>query len=77
MKKLLIIFSIFLFTSSAEASKPNRAYVAVLRLFIDHKENMISITNPIYFGRAFTQDKYNNQLFTEQFDAINRVLNIT
>jgi hypothetical protein len=33
----------------AEGAKPKRAHAAVLRLFVDDKEQMISITNPLYF----------------------------
>jgi hypothetical protein len=47
----------------AEAAKPGRAYAAVLRLFVDSKDKMISITNPIYFGKAFMQDEYNHAVF--------------
>jgi hypothetical protein len=36
-----------------EASRPTRAHAAVLRLFVDEKAKTISITNPIYFGKAF------------------------
>lgn len=55
----------------AEAAKPGRAYIAVLRLFVDDKEKMISITNPIYFGKAFMQDDFNYEVFAKQLSAIN------
>jgi len=64
-----------IFTNDAlkkEAAKPGRAYIAILRLFIDKKEKMISFTNPIYFGKAFMQDDYNKKIFRAQYDAINR-----
>jgi hypothetical protein len=57
----------------AEASKPKRANAAVLRIFIDDKEKMISITNPVYFGRAFMQDDYNSDVFEAQLASINGV----
>lgn len=63
------------FTNEAlqkEAAQPNRANAAVLRLFVDKKEKMISFTNPIYFGKAFMQDEYNAQVFQTQALAINR-----
>jgi len=61
------------FTNEAlkkEASKPGRAYAAVLRLFVDKQEKMISFTNPIYFGKAFMQDEYNGAVFEAQLVAI-------
>lgn len=54
----------------AEGAKPGRAYAAVLRLFVDDKEKMISITNPIYFGKAFMQDDYSYEVFAAQLEAI-------
>ena len=57
----------------AEASKEKRAHAAVLRVFVDNKENMISITNPVYFGRAFMQDDFNEDVFESQLASINGV----
>jgi hypothetical protein len=56
----------------AEASKPKRAHAAVLRLFVDNQEKMISVTNPEYFGRAFMQDDYNAEVFKAQAALINK-----
>jgi hypothetical protein len=56
----------------AEGAKPRRAYASILRLFVDEKEKMISITNPIYFGRAYMQEEYNNKVFSAQLEAINK-----
>ena len=55
----------------AEGAKPKRAHAAVLRLFIDEKEQSISVTNPVYFGKAFMQDDYNDAVFNAQLKAIN------
>ncbi len=55
----------------AEGAKPKRAHAAVLRLFIDDKEKMISITNPVYFGRAFMQDDYSSDVFEAQLASLN------
>ena len=41
------------------ASKSNRGYMATLRLLIDPKNKQISITNPIYLGKAMLQDDFN------------------
>jgi hypothetical protein len=62
------------FTNEAlktEAAKPGRAFAAVLRLFVDDKEKMISFTNPIYFGKAFMQDEYNHVVFNSALESIN------
>jgi len=56
----------------AQASKPTRAHIAVLRLFVDNQEKSISITNPEYFGRAFMQDEYNAKVFEAQTASINK-----
>lgn len=44
----------------AAADKPERGFAAVLRLLIDNERQQISITNPVYFGKAFLQDDYNH-----------------
>lgn len=51
-------------TLKAEAAKPGRAYVAAMRMFIDEQEKKISITNPVYFGRAYMQDDYEHAKFS-------------
>lgn len=64
-----------LFTDSAlktEAAKAGRAHVAVLRLFIDDEAKTISITNPVYFGKAFMQDEYNADVFSGELAKINK-----
>jgi len=55
----------------AEGAKPKHAHASVLRMFIDDKEKMVSITNPIYFGKAFMQDEYKEDVFAAQFEKIN------
>ena len=57
----------------AEGAKPKRAHAAVLRMFIDEQEKSISITNPVYFGKAFMQDDYNHGVFNSQLESINGV----
>jgi hypothetical protein len=62
-----------IFTNEAlkvEATKSKRAHAAILRMFIDDKEKKVSVTNPIYFGRAFMQDWYKEDIFIEQFVKI-------
>ena len=63
------------FTNSAlkaEAAKPGRSNAAVLRLFIDDQEKMISFTNPVYFGKAFMQDYYNHLVFNAELENITK-----
>ena len=55
----------------AEAAKPGRAFAAVLRLFVDDKEKMVSFTNPVYFGKAFMQYEYNHAVFNGALEKIN------
>ena len=54
----------------AEAAKPMRANAAVLRLFVDDKEKMISFTNPVYFGKAFMQEEYDHSVFNAALTSI-------
>ena len=61
------------FTNQAlkeQGAKSKRAHVAILRMFIDDKEKKISITNPIYFGRAFMQDYYKEDVFVNEFEKL-------
>ena len=60
-------------TLKAQASKEGRAHAAVLRLFVDNQEKTISITNPVYFGRAFMQDDYNENVFNAELEKISGV----
>lgn len=57
-------------TLKTQASKEGRANAAVLRLFVDEKEKMISITNPIYFGKAFMQDDFVMQIYQSELENI-------
>ena len=64
------------FTDAAlksEASKPKRSHAAVLRMFVDNKEKKISITNPVYFGKAYMQDDYNAKVFESELANINKI----
>jgi hypothetical protein len=54
----------------AQAAKEKRAHAAVLRLFVDNQEKTISITNPVYFGRAFMQDDYNEKVFNAELEKL-------
>ncbi len=41
------------------ASKTNHGFIGTLRLLIDPKNKQISITNPVYLGKAMLQDDFN------------------
>jgi hypothetical protein len=56
----------------AEAAKESRGFAAVLRLLVDNERQQISITNPVYFAKAFMQDDYNNQVTLDTLAAINK-----
>jgi uncharacterized protein (DUF302 family) len=43
------------------ASKPNRGFMATLRVLVDTKEKTISITNPLYMTKGFLQDDYDEK----------------
>lgn len=58
-------------TLKAEAAKPGRAYIAVMRMFVDEKEKTVSVTNPVYWGKAFMQDQYDHAKFTAVANKIN------
>lgn len=63
------------FTSAAlkaEAAKPSRSNIAVMRLFVDEQEKMISITNPVYFGKAFMQEEYDHAIFNGELNKITK-----
>jgi len=57
-------YTSILFTNSAlkaTANKTDRGFAAVLRLLVNNEKQEISITNPIYFDKAFMQDDSNYQ----------------
>jgi len=43
------------------ASKPNRGFMASLRVLVDTKEKTISITNPLYMAKGFLQNDYDDK----------------
>jgi len=57
-------------TLKAQGAKEKRAHAAVLRLFVDNQEKTISITNPVYFGRAFMQNDYNENVFKAELEKL-------
>lgn len=53
-------------TLKSEAAKKNRAFIAVMKVFVDDKEKKVSVSNPLYFGKAFMQDDYNDAAFKKE-----------
>ena len=43
------------------ASKPNRGFMATLRVLVDTKEKSISITNPLYMSKGFLQSDFDEK----------------
>lgn len=57
---------------TAAASKEGRGHAAVLRMLVDDANKQISITNPVYFGKAFLQDDYNHETASAALGALNK-----
>ena len=47
------------------ASRPNRGFMASLRLLVNKKDNHISITNPLYMAKAFMQQEFDENTAKE------------
>jgi hypothetical protein len=59
-KKKDLISIVFTNPSLIElASKPNRGFIATLRILVDTKNKKINITNPLYLSKGFLQDDFN------------------
>lgn len=54
------------------ANKSKRGFMGVLRLLIDKKNNQVSVTNPLYFERAFLQQDYNDMIAKKHLAKINK-----
>jgi hypothetical protein len=54
------------------ASKPNRGFAATLRITLDKKENLLSITNPKYLLKAFLQEEYDPKAADELLSALRK-----
>ncbi len=54
----------------AMADNPKRGFAAILRVLVDDANKQISFTNPIYYGKAFMQDEYNNEVSSAALTAI-------
>lgn len=54
----------------AEASKPTRGFAALERVYVDKENKQITITNPMYFGKAYMQDDYDNAVFYKELQSL-------
>jgi len=62
-KKGTLISVVFTDTSLLTlASKPNRGFMATLRVLVDTKEKSISITNPLYLTKGFLQNDFDEKV---------------
>ncbi len=52
------------------ASKPNKGFMATLRVLVDTKEKSISITNPLYLAKAFMQKEFDERSATKILDTL-------
>jgi hypothetical protein len=61
------------------ASKPNRGFMATLRVLVDTKKKNISITNPLYMSKGFLQgdfdEKAANKILVNIIDNFPRLKN--
>ena len=54
------------------AGKTNRGFYGTLRLLIDPKNNQISITNPLYLGKAMMQNDFDEEASKEILSALTK-----
>ncbi len=63
------------FTNNAlknEGAKKGRGFASVLRLLVDKERKQISITNPVYFTKAFMQADYTHQVAVKILASLNK-----
>jgi uncharacterized protein (DUF302 family) len=54
------------------ADKKDRGFMGVLRVLIDNDSKQLTISNPLYFSRAFMQDDYDEKVIIEVLKSINK-----
>ncbi len=57
-------------TMKAMANKPGRGFAAIGRILIDPKNMRISVSNPVYFGKAFMQNEVDYATLKEIKDTL-------
>ncbi len=53
-------------------SKPHRGFAGVMRVLIDNADGIISVTNPLYFEKAFLQKDYDDAAAKKVLAKINQ-----
>jgi len=53
------------------ASKKNRGFMGVLKVLIDDVNKQVSISNPLYFAKAYMQDDFDKATATKILDKLN------
>lgn len=53
------------------ADKKERGFMGVMRLLVDNTNKQISITNPLYFARAYMQDEVDQKFAMKILDKVN------
>jgi len=54
------------------ADKSNKGFGASLRVLVDEKNKQISVTNPIYFEKAFLQDNFDEKAVAPILEALRK-----
>ena len=54
------------------ASKKSRGFMAVLKVLVDDENKQISISNPLYFAKAFLQDDFDKATATNILNKLNQ-----
>ncbi|MBU0631281.1 hypothetical protein KKA17_01415 [bacterium] len=54
----------------AEGAKKERGFAALERLYVDNVNKQITMTNPVYFGKAYMQDDYNHAVFYKELQTL-------
>lgn len=57
-------------TLKAQAAKPNRGFAALERVYVDKENKQITLTNPVYFGKAYMQKDYDNTVFYKELQSL-------
>lgn len=68
-----IVFSDKALTTAA--SRKSRGFAGTLRVLIDEKSGVMSISNPIYVMKAFMQEEYNSEMATQALKRLRTVFN--
>ena len=58
----------------AMASKPGRGFAAIGRVLVDAGRNQISVSNPVYFGKAFMQNDADYAALSAIKESVNTAL---